>query len=231
MKKSYTWQLLWIIFAVYLILLAFIPELNLIFDYFRFTLLIALGLLWLGAENRNAILFFLGLGFSALYIREITPEWYLPFNGGPLFFGLLVLGIAIHSLNKNKKQNHLMQFQTDGAKPMTNDSSYLTVVSHFKENYEFSNTNDLQAVTIKSFCGSSKIDLSQAKFTNNVTYITIENTCSSCQIRLPKHVGVLNALKSNLSDVAIPTQTQSTSKQVYLTGSNLLSQLSMIYVD
>lgn len=37
MKKSYSWQVLLLLFAIYLILVGFFPGLNIIFDYFRLT--------------------------------------------------------------------------------------------------------------------------------------------------------------------------------------------------
>ncbi|MGT2712144.1 hypothetical protein [Streptococcus oriscaviae] len=231
LKKSYSWQIFLIIFAIYLILLAFFPGLDIIFNYFRLSLLFALAFLWLGAEHRNAILFFIGLAFSAFYVREITPHWYFDFNGAPLFLGLLVLGIAIHSINRKRRYKKLVDFDTmTDSTVISNDSNYLTVEANFSDKYEYSTAPALQSVSIKSFCANCRIDLSGATFENEVTYVTLNNSLSSCYIRLPRGYKVVNTLKSNFGEVTLPP-TEEGRGQIYLTGNNFMGSLSIQYID
>ncbi|MBF0776235.1 MULTISPECIES: hypothetical protein [unclassified Streptococcus] len=161
MKKNYSWQVLLLLFAIYLILIAFVPELSIIFDYFRLTLLLALGFLWLGVERKNTLLFFVGLSFSALYMRDIIPYSYALFNVGPLFFGILVLGIALHSINKKRQQQSFSQFDSTKTTLHSSDSNYLSIEANFTDKYEYSVAPALQAISIKAFCANVQLDSTQ----------------------------------------------------------------------
>ena len=231
MKKSYSWQILLVLFAVYLILLAFFPSLNIIFDYFKLTLLIALGFLWLGTEHRNAILFFTGLAFSAVYIDEVLPYGRLTFNIAPLFLGLLVLGLAVHSINRKRQYQKMVDFQTNQATVISNDAEYLTVDATFTEQYEYSNATALKSIIVKALLGRATIDLTGAQFDKPLTYITIRQTASTTILRVPKSVAVINGLKSGLGEVYLPPHNKQSTHQLYLTGSNILSKVSVQYVD
>lgn len=229
MKKSYSWQILLVIFAIYLILLAFFPGLNIIFDYIRFSLLLALGFLWLGTEHKNAILFCLGLAFSALYIRDITPYWYFwHFNAAPLFLGCLILGVAIHSIYKKRNYDKQVHFGTSSAGASSTDT-YLNVNVSLNDIATHSTAADLQGVSVQVLLGSARIDLTQATFTNPVTYITIKNSFSSCSIRLPKEVTAISSVKPLLGEVNIQPHLGDTDKQVYITGTNSLGSLTVVY--
>lgn len=231
MKKSYSWQLLLLILALYLILLAFFPSLSLLIDYLNFTLLIALGFLWLGTEHKNAILFCIGLAFSALYLNQVLPYNRIDFNIAPLFFGLIVLGIAIHSILKKRNYQKLVDFQANQSTVISNDADFLNLDASFSEQYEYSNASALKAVTIKAVFGKAVVDLSGAQFEKDITYVSIKQTASTTILRLPRRVQVVNGLKSSFGEVQVPTQTSQTSQQIYLTGSNTFSTLAIHYVD
>ena len=231
MKKSYSWQILLILLAVYLILLAFFPSLNIIFDYFKLTLLIALGFLWLGTEHRNPILFFTGLAFSAVYIDEVLPYGRIAFNIAPLFLGLLVLGLAVHSINRKRHYQKMVEFQANHSTVISNDAEYLNVDANFTEQYEYSNATALKSISVKAFLGRATIDLTGAQFDKPLTYVTIKQTASTTILRVPKSVSVINGLKSGLGEVYLPPHNQQSTHQLYLTGSNILSKVSIQYVE
>ncbi|HFI0150109.1 TPA: LiaF domain-containing protein [Streptococcus suis] len=231
MKKSYSWQIILVILALYLILLAFFPNLSVIFDYFRLTLVISLAFLWLGTEHKNAILFFIGLAFSALYINELVPYGYHTFNIAPLFLGILVLGLAIHSINKKRSYHKMIETAASATTIISNDAEFLHLEANFTNRYEYSNSNALKAVNSKAFFGTVVIDLTEAQFEKELTYITIKQTLSTTTIRLPKSVAVTNGLKSGLGEVFLPTQGTTNNYQVYLTGTNTLSKVSIQFID
>lgn len=231
MKKSYSWQIILIILAFYLILLAFFPNLSIIFDYFRLTLVIALAFLWLGTEHKNAILFSIGLAFTALYINELVPYGYRTFNIAPLFLGILVLGLAVHSINKKRNYHRMIEASVSTATIISNDAEFLNLEANFTNRNEYSNSNSLKAVNSKAFLGTIIIDLTGAQFEKELTYITIKQTLSTTIIRLPKSVSVINGLKSGLGEVFIPPQNNNSNCQVYLTGTNTLSKVSIQFID
>lgn len=232
MKKTYSWQILLILFALYLILVAFFPELNIIFNYFRLTLLLALAFLWLGVERKQTILFFIGLSFSSLYMREIIPYSYTSFNVGPLFFGLLVLGIAVHSINRKRKHHKLLQFETATTATIhTSDANYLNIEANFTDKYEYSISPALQAISIKAFFANVQLDLSEAQFENEVTQLIIKNTLSNCRIRIPKNVKVVTTLKSGFGELYLPPSPHEATHQLYLTGSNTAGTITIQYAD
>ncbi|MBF0787928.1 MULTISPECIES: LiaF domain-containing protein [unclassified Streptococcus] len=232
MKKPYSWQVLLILFAIYLILVAFFPGLNLIFNYFRLTLLLALAFLWLGVERKNTILFFIGLSFSSLYMREIIPYSYTTFNVGPLFFGILVLGIAIHSINKKRNQDKLLQFETASTATIhSSATNYLNIEANFTDKYEYSTAPALQAISIKTFFANVQVDLSEAQFEKDMTHLIMKNTVSNCRIRIPKNVTIVNNLKSGLGELYLPPTPQATTHQLYLTGTNTLGTITIQYAE
>lgn len=232
MKKSYSWQILLILLALYLILIAFFPEFNIIFHYIRFTLFLALFCLWIGVERRNAILFFIGLGFSSLYLREVIPYWYTTFNVVPLFFGLLVLGIAVHSILRKRNAQKIVQFTSSNtASVISNDANYIAIVANFTDKYEYSTAPALKTVSIKAFCSNVQLDLSGAQFEKVAIYFTLTNTLSNCHIRIPKHVKVVNSLKSGFGELYLPPVPDNTSHQLYLAGNNTAGTITIQYVD
>lgn len=231
MKKSYSWQILLLVLAFYLILLAFFPALSILFDYLNFTLLIALGFLWLGAEQRNAILFCIGLAFSTLYLDQILPYGRFDVNITPLFLGLLILGLAIHSILKKRNYQKLVDFQASQPTVISNDSEFLHLNASFSEQCEYSNATALKAITVKALFGKVVIDLSGAQFDKEVTYVSIKQTASTTILRLPRRIQVVNGLKSSFGQVQLPIQTGQAAQQIYLTGSNTFSTVSIHYVD
>lgn len=230
MKKTYSWQVLLLLFAIYLILIAFVPELSIIFDYFRLTLLLALGFLWLGVERKNTLLFFVGLSFSALYMRDIIPYSYALFNVGPLFFGILVLGIALHSINKKRQQQSFLQFDSTKTTLHSSDSNYLSIEANFTDKYEYSVAPALQAISIKAFCANVQLDIRTASFEKDITQLSVKNTLSNCRIQIPKNVKVVNALKSGFGELYLPPTPQETTHQLYLTGSNIAGTITIQYI-
>lgn len=230
MKKTYSWQVLLLLFAIYLILIAFVPELSIIFDYFRLTLLLALGFLWLGVERKNTLLFFVGLSFSALYMRDIIPYSYALFNVGPLFFGILVLGIALHSINKKRQLQSFSQFDSTKTTLHSSDSNYLSIEANFTDKYEYSVAPALQAISIKAFCANVQLDIRTASFEKDITQLSVKNTLSNCRIQIPKNVKVVNALKSGFGELYLPPTPQETTHQLYLTGSNIAGTITIQYI-
>lgn len=230
MKKNYSWQVLLLLFAIYLILIAFVPELSIIFDYFRLTLLLALGFLWLGVERKNTLLFFVGLSFSALYMRDIIPYSYALFNVGPLFFGILVLGIALHSINKKRQQQSFSQFDSTKTNLHSSDSNYLSIEANFTDKYEYSVAPALQAISIKAFFANVQLDIRTASFEKDITQLSVKNTLSNCRIQIPKNVKVVNALKSGFGELYLPPTPQETTHQLYLTGSNIAGTITIQYI-
>lgn len=230
MKKTYSWQVLLLLFAIYLILIAFVPELSIIFDYFRLTLLLALGFLWLGVERKNTLLFFVGLSFSALYMRDIIPYSYALFNVGPLFFGILVLGIALHSINKKRQQQSFSQFDSTKTTLHSSDSNYLSIEANFTDKYEYSVAPALQAISIKAFFANVQLDIHTASFGKDITQLSIKNTLSNCRIQIPKNVKVVNTLKSGFGELYLPPTPQETTHQLYLTGSNIAGTITIQYI-
>lgn len=231
MKKSYSWQIILVMLAFYLILLAFFPNLSIIFDYFRLTLLISLAFLWLGTEYKNAFLFFIGLAFSALYINELVPYGHPTFNVAPLFLGILVLGIAIHSINKKRSYHKMVETVASTTTVISNDAEFLHLEANFTNRYEYSTSAALKAINSKAFFGTVVIDLTGAQFEKDLTYITIKQTLSTTTIRLPKSVAVTNGLRSGLGEVFLPPQDKTNTYQVYLTGTNTLSKVSIQFID
>lgn len=231
MKKSYSWQILLLVLAFYLILLAFFPGLSILFDYLNFTLLIALGFLWLGTEQRNAILFCIGLAFSALYLDQILPYGQFDVDMAPLFLGLLILGLAIHSILKKRSYQKLVDFQANQPTVISNNAEFLHLNASFSEQYEYSNATALKAVTVEALFGKAVIDLSGAQFDKEVIYVSIKQTASTTILRLPRRIQVVNGLKSSFGQVQLPIQTGQTSQQIYLTGTNTFSTVAIHYVD
>ncbi|MGT2951257.1 hypothetical protein BU202_09080 [Streptococcus cuniculi] len=232
MKKSYSWQVLLLLFAIYLILVAFFPGLNIIFDYFRLTLLLALAFLWLGVERKNTILFFVGLSFSALYMRDIIPYSYTTFHVGPLFFGILVLGIAIHSINKKRNQHKFLQFDTASTTTIhSSDANYLSIEANFTDKYEYSVAPALQTISIKAFCANVQLDISEAQFETEMTHLVMRNTLSNCRIQIPNHVKVVSNLKSGFGEIYLPPTPQETTHQLYLTGTNTAGTITIQYAE
>lgn len=239
MKKSYSWQFFLIVLAAYLILLAFIPQLGQVFDYIRLSLLIALGLLWAGTEYKNAILFCLGLAFSAFYIRDITSYWYVNFNGAALFFGLLVLGIAIHSIQKKRSKDSFTVHvdyeeenkKTDTGPIFSSDKDHFIVNNKFSDRREQATSQQLRSVSISSFAAHTVIDLGQADFEKENTYLTIQSNFSSTIIYLPRHVEVISHLSPSLSETSFPLKPNQTTKKLYLTGQLAISSLTIQYIN
>ncbi|MGT2715190.1 hypothetical protein [Streptococcus respiraculi] len=232
MKKSYPWQILLILLALYLILIAFFPELNFIFHYIRFTLFLALFCLWIGGERRNAILFFIGLGFSSLYLRDVIPYSYTTFNVIPLFFGLLILGIAVHSILRKRNTQKIVQFTASNTSSVvSNDANYIAITANFTDKYEYSTAPALKTGSIKAFCSNVQLDLSGAKFEKETIYFTLTNTLSNCHIRIPRHVKVVNTLKSGFGEIYLPPVPDNTSHQIYLVGNNTAGSITIQYMD
>ncbi|WP_142758316.1 hypothetical protein [Streptococcus acidominimus] len=191
-------------------------------DYFPLTLLLALGFLWLGVERKNTILFFIWLSFSSLYMREIIPYAYTPFNVGPLFWGILVLGVAVHSINKKRQQHKFLQFEATSTTTLhSTDSNYLNIEANFTDKYAYSIAPALQAISMKAFCANVQLDISQAQFEKDLTHLVVKNTLSNCRIRISKDVKIVNTLKSGLGELYLPpTSHQEATHQLYLTGTN-----------
>lgn len=193
----------------------------------------ALVFLWLGVERKNTILFFVGLSFSALYMRDIIPYSYTTFHVGPLFFGILVLGIAIHSINKKRNQHKFLQFDTasNTSSVISNDANYIAITANFADKYEYSTAPALKTGSIKAFCSNVQLDLSGAQFENEVIYFTLTNTLSNCHIRIPRHVKVVNTLKSGFGEIYLPPTPQETTHQLYLTGTNTAGTITIQYAE
>lgn len=235
MKKTYSWQFFLILLAIYLILLAFIPQLGQVFDYIRLSLVIALGLLWAGTEHKNAILFCLGIAFSAFYIRDITPHWYLNFNGAALFFGLLVLGIALHSIKKKRSKEPLVfhaEYAEDEKQAETfssSDSNHLIIDNKFSDRKEQATSQQLRSISINSLIAHTVLDLGQANFEKPTTYLNLKSNFSSVLIYLPKDVEVISHLSPSLSETSFPSKPSQATKQLYLTGQLNISSLIIQY--
>ena len=234
MKKGYFWYLLLLLLAVYFIAIAFVPSLHLILDG---TLLLALLFGLFGLSKRNLILFFIGLGFLSIYLKDV---FHFTYSTTPLFAGIVLIGIVLHNLiiprssytYKSKSTSH-HHFENEKSANYIDNETDLYLRTFFSENTTYVSSKQLTNVYINTKFGEQSIDFTQAQFMTDSPEIRLDIAFGQTNIRIPSNWRIVNKTSTPFASISFSgtpdTSSDSDIISVALTGTVALGEVDIQY--
>ncbi|MGT2948946.1 LiaF domain-containing protein [Streptococcus devriesei] len=193
MKKEYSWYFLLLLLALYFIAIAFFPALHLILDGM---LVLALLFAFFGISSHNFVLFFIGLGFLSIYLKDL---FHFTYSTGPLFAGLVLIGVILHNLirprssytYKSKSTSH-RHFEGEKNANYIDNETDLYLRTFFSENTTYVTSKQLTNVYINTKFGEQSIDFTQAQFMTDSPEIRLDVAFGQTNIRIPGNWRIVN---------------------------------------
>lgn len=224
MKRFNAWTIVLLIIAIYFITNAFLPNIDILFDYNLIALIFFALLAW---QGRSLFLLFLGLAFASNFAHEVFA---LPYAKWPLFSGIVILGVVADSLFKPRmpgKTSHESHAHVD----FDNDRDVYVKTMFSDRKYRVLSQN-LDKVTVDAQFGSLKLDLRRAQFMTDLPEINLTANFSDVKIRLPKNCQVdTRAISAPLSDLKVEEADfdDDMDKIIKVTGSLACASLKFVY--
>lgn len=201
MKKNYFGIAVLVLLAAYLITTAFVPDLQVIFNSL---LVLAIFFATLGLSHKNMVVFFMGLGFLAIYLKDVFNFTY---SSGPLFAGLVILGVILNYFIKPKYKAQYSSdsdhFFQDAEATHIDSQSQVTLKTLFSEDAYYVTSQNLERITINVKFGEQNIDLTQSQFLTAYPQIYLDVHFGEANIRIPRHWKISNQTNHPLASVSV----------------------------